>query len=108
LVNLCRYPVVWMHVYYMLQQTYVLHVDTFLNAVSVGFVGAQFLLGFFAASGFPKKDGNAGRGGAVQRVAGGAGAGAAAQRVSYVGGGAGAGAIPSPTSPARPTFVVGR
>ena len=89
-------PVVWMHVYYMLQQTYVLHVDTFLNAVSVGFVGTQFLLGAFAATGFPK-DGHGGKSGAApRRVAG----------VSYVGGGAGAGAIPA-AAPAAPTFVVG-
>ena len=86
-------PVVWMHVYYMLQQTYVLHVDTFLNAVSVGFVGTQFLLGAFAATGFPK-DGNGGgkSGAAPRRVAG----------VSYVG----AGAVPA-AAPAAPTFVVG-
>lgn len=95
-------PVVWMHVYYMLQQTYVLHVDTFLNAVSVGFVGVQFLLGVFAATGFPKDNrGNGGShgsgfGGGPRRAAG----------VGYAGGGGGVPPSGAP-APAGPTFAVG-
>lgn len=37
-----------------MQQTYVLHIDVVLNAVSAGLVGAQVLLGAFAATGFPR------------------------------------------------------
>lgn len=93
-------PVVWMHVYYMLQQTYVLRVDTFLNAVSVGFVGVQFLLGAFAAAGFPK-DNRGRRGGGFgdgPRRAGG---------VGYAGGGGGGPSSGGAPAAARPVFAVG-
>ena len=65
-------PTVGLHCYYAFAQTYVLRVDVALNAASIAFVGAQCLLGFFAAGAFPSGT----PAGAVRRVAGGAGAGA--------------------------------
>ena len=94
-------PVVWMHCYYMLQQTYVLHVDTFLNAVSIGFLGVQVLLSVFAATGFPRKEVTEAKtaSGPVTLVHGGNSLGAG-------GGGRGAGGATRTTQP-PPTFVIG-
>ena len=81
-----------------------LRVDEFINSVSIGFVGVQFLLGAFAATGFPR-DGMGGNRGGPKRVIGGAGPGAGGT-VTYVGSGPAAGAVPA-AQPAAPTFVIG-
>ena len=78
-------PTIGLHCYYMFGQTYVLRVDVALNAASVAFVGAQCLLGFFAAGAFPRGAPS----GAVRRVAGGAGASAGRRTVGPTGAGGG-------------------
>lgn len=61
----------------------VLHVDQVLNGVSIGLVGMQFMLGAFAVTGFPRDAPPPPRGG--PRRAAGAGMGAGAGTVTYVG-----------------------
>jgi transmembrane protein 216 len=106
--------VIYMHVYYMVQQTYILEMEVLLNAISIATTGITFMSGWFVAMGLPDADadgmrwvgggngnynGNNWRGGGAPTGA--AGAAAAAMR-SPGRGPNGAQAL----SPPRATFTV--
>jgi hypothetical protein len=40
-------PLLALHIFYLLAQTYVLHIEQVLNGLAVGFQGLQALLGLF-------------------------------------------------------------
>jgi hypothetical protein len=45
-------PLLALHVFYLLAQTYVLHIEQVLNGLAIGFQGLQALLGIFSMYSF--------------------------------------------------------
>ena len=63
-------PIVAYHLWAMFSATYVLHIDVFVNGVSLAFIGMQVMLGYLATTAWPR--GTVAQG-AAKRVIGGAG-----------------------------------